>query len=108
MMSSKMSLTNRILLAMAAGILLGSGFEVLLGMLAPESALYQFIMGNLVNGVFDVIGRIFIASLRLLVVPLVLVSLICGMTSLGNSARMGAIATKTIALYLTTTAVAVT
>ncbi len=108
MVFANMSLTNRILLAMVAGILLGSTFEVLLVVLAPESGLYQFIMGGLVNGVFDVIGRIFIASLRLLVVPLVLVSLICGMTSLGNSSRMGAIASKTIGLYLATTAIAVT
>ena len=108
MFFSSLSLTNRILLAMTAGIVLGSVFEVLLGRLAPDSSLYQFIMGGLVNGLFDVVGRIFIASLRLLVVPLVLVSLICGMTSLGNSARMGAIASKTIGLYLITTAVAVT
>jgi Na+/H+-dicarboxylate symporter len=54
------------------------------------------------------VGRIFVASLRLLVVPLVLVSLICGMSSLGNSSRMGSIAGRTIGLYLFTTGVAVT
>ena len=120
-----MSLTNRILIAMAAGILLGSGLEWLMAVLvnepelstpgkavdslvAPEqSALYRFIHDGLVFGLFDVVGRIFIASLKLLVVPLVLVSLICGMTSLGSSARMGAIAGKTIVLYMLTTGIAV-
>ncbi len=120
-----MSLTNRILIAMSAGILLGSGLEWLMAVLvnepelstpgkavdslvAPEqSALYRFIHDGLVFGLFDVVGRIFIASLKLLVVPLVLVSLICGMTSLGNSARMGAIAGKTIMLYMLTTGIAV-
>ena len=110
---------------MAAGILLGSGLEWLMAVLvnepelstpgkavdslvAPEqSALYRFIHDGLVFGLFDVVGRIFIASLKLLVVPLVLVSLICGMTSLGNSARMGAIAGKTIMLYMLTTGIAV-
>jgi Na+/H+-dicarboxylate symporter len=61
----------------------------------------------LVEGLFDVVGRIFVASLKLLVVPLVLVSLICGASSLGDSARMGPIALKTLVLYLATTAIAV-
>ncbi len=102
-----MSLTNRILWAMALGIVLGSGIEVLLMKLDSEGSTYHFIHDILVMGVFDVVGKIFIASLKLLVVPLVLVSLICGMTSLGASARMGAIAGRTIGLYLLTTAVAV-
>ena len=58
-------------------------------------------------GLFDGVGRIFVASLKLLVVPLVLVSLICGMAALGQSSRMGAIAGKTVGLYLITTGVAV-
>jgi len=102
-----MSLTNRILLAMALGIVLGSSIEVLLMKLDSEGSAYHFIHDTLVMGVFDVVGKIFIASLKLLVVPLVLVSLICGMTSLGASARMGAIAGRTIGLYLLTTAIAV-
>jgi Na+/H+-dicarboxylate symporter len=60
-----------------------------------------------VEGLFDVIGRIFVASLKLLVVPLVFVSLICGSCSLGGSSRMGPIAGKTLFLYLLTTALAV-
>lgn len=102
-----MPLTNRILWAMVFGIVLGSSIEVLLMKLDSESSTYHFIHDILVMGVFDVVGKIFIASLKLLVVPLVLVSLICGMTSLGASARMGAIAGRTIGLYLLTTAIAV-
>ncbi|EED36723.1 proton/glutamate symporter [Luminiphilus syltensis NOR5-1B] len=103
-----MSLTNRILLAMGLAIALGSALEALLTRLSPDSLLYQFIMTWLVDGVFDVAGRVFIASLKLLVVPRVLVSLICGMTALSDSARMGSIAGKTIGLYLVTTGMAVT
>ena len=102
-----MSLTNRILLAMAAGIVVGSGLELLLSTQEEGSAVAGFINDYFVYGLFDVLGRIFIASLKLLVVPLVMVSLICGMTSLGSSARMGAIAGRTIGLYLLTTGVAV-
>lgn len=103
-----MSLTNRILLAMAAGIVLGSLLNVLLHLGGLPGGLRAFIDEVLVAGLFDVVGRIFIASLKLLVVPLVLVSLICGASTLGDSARMGPIAGKTMVLYLATTAVAVT
>jgi Na+/H+-dicarboxylate symporter len=103
-----MSLTNRILLAMVLGIGLGSVLEITLASLSPESGLYGFLYNGLVMGVFDVLGRIFIASLKLLVVPLVLVSRICGMAALGASSRMGPIAGKTLGLYLVTTCIAVT
>lgn len=101
-----MSLTSRILLAMAGGILVGSLLNILFHIdLAPglRAALDTYLVG----GLFDVVGRIFVASLKLLVVPLVLVSLICGSSSLGNSSRMGPIAGKTMLFYLTTTAIAV-
>ena len=103
-----MSLTNRILTAMVAGILLGSVLNALLHGVNLAPGLRLFIDDILIGGVFDVVGRIFIASLKLLVVPLVLVSLICGASSLGDSARMGPIAVKTLGLYLATTAIAVT
>ncbi|MDP5063638.1 MAG: dicarboxylate/amino acid:cation symporter [Haliea sp.] len=103
-----MSLTKRILLAMVAGILLGSLCNVVLQSAELGDSWRQLINDGLVLGVFDVVGRMFVASLKLLVVPLVLVSLICGSSSLGDSARMGPIAVKTIAFYLATTAIAIT
>jgi Na+/H+-dicarboxylate symporter len=103
-----MSLTNRILLGMLGGILLGSLLNVIGHGSTLEPGLRNLIENGLVNGVFDVIGQIFVASLKLLVVPLVFVSLVCGSTSLGDSARMGPIAGKTLLFYLGTTAIAVT
>ncbi len=102
-----MSLTNRILLAMVAGIATGSIINLAMssGSLSPEFK--QLADVYVVNGLFDVVGRIFIASLKLLVVPLVLVSLICGSASLGDSSRMGPIAGKTLMFYLATTAIAI-
>ncbi len=102
-----MTLTNRILLAMVGGILFGSIIELSLSWLDSQSKLYVFIQDGLVLGVFDVVGQIFIASLKLLIVPLVMVSLICGMTSLGSGDDMGSIASRTIGLYLLTTCIAV-
>ena len=74
-----MSLTNRILLAMVVGILLGSLLNLMLQTTVLSEGLRVFTTDVLIDGVFDVVGRIFVASLKLLVVPLVLVSLICAM-----------------------------
>jgi Na+/H+-dicarboxylate symporter len=101
------SLTNRILIAMAAGILLGSLLSLVLQSAAVPEVVRSALDTYFVGGLFDVVGRIFVASLKLLVVPLVSVSLICGASSLGNSSRMGPIAGKTLFFYLTTTALAV-
>jgi Na+/H+-dicarboxylate symporter len=102
-----MSLTNRILIAMVAGILLGSLLNLLLHSGGVSEVVRTALDEYLVGGFLDVVGRIFVASLKLLVVPLVLVSLICGASSLGDSSRMGPIAVKTLGFYLGTTAVAV-
>ena len=102
-----MSLTTRILIAMVAGILLGSLFNLILHSTGVPQGIRTLLETYLIGGLFDVIGRIFVASLKLLVVPLVLVSLICGSSSLGDSSRMGPIAGKTLVLYMATTAIAV-
>jgi Na+/H+-dicarboxylate symporter len=60
-----------------------------------------------VNNVFDVVGQVFVISLKLLVVPLVFFSLVCGSASMGEDVKMGQVALKTVSLYLMTTAIAV-
>jgi Na+/H+-dicarboxylate symporter len=102
-----MTLTTRILLSMVAGIVLGSLLNLLSAQDVLPVALQSFVDSYLIGGLFDVVGRIFIASLKMLVVPLVFVSLVCGASALGNNARMGRIALRTIGLYLLTTAIAV-
>lgn len=106
-----MSLTNKILLGMLLGLLLGVIFNLLLGLdetqTTATTAYGQWIQNVVINGIFDAVGQVFVASLKLLVVPLVFVSLVCGAASLGGHNRMGALATKTVALYLFTTSVAI-
>ena len=102
-----MSLTNRILASMVAGILIGSLINLLMHSSGLSDAFRIGVDDYLIHGLLDFVGRIFVASLKLLVVPLVLVSLICGSSSLGDSARMGPIAVKTLLFYLATTGVAV-
>jgi Na+/H+-dicarboxylate symporter len=74
----------------------------------PLTGISKWLQEVLVDSVFDAIGQIFIKSLKLLVVPMVFVSLVCGSASLGGHSRVGVMALKTIVLYLTTTALAIT
>jgi Na+/H+-dicarboxylate symporter len=101
-----MSLTRQILLAMLAAVLLGSVANLLLAD-NPAPVMTLVLDDFLVNGLFLVVGKIFVASLKLLVVPLVLVSLICGICHLGDQSRLGWLTVKTVGLYLLTTAIAV-
>lgn len=103
-----MNLTKRIVLAMLMGLLVGALFNLLSSHSLLSVGLATWLDQIIFNGLFDTIGQIFVRSLKLLVVPLVFVSLICGVSSLGNNARMGAVASKTVALYMATTAVAIT
>ena len=102
-----MSLTQRIVTAMLLGLLMGALLNFLSSGNLLSAGLLSWLDQYLVNGLFDTVGQIFVRSLKLLVVPLVFVSLICGVSALGNNSRMGAVASKTVALYMTTTAVAI-
>ncbi len=57
--------------------------------------------------IFGVLGQIFIRLMKMLVVPIVFVSLVCGVTNLTNIRTLGNIGIKAIVLYLFTTAVAI-
>lgn len=98
-----MQLSSRILLGMTLGIILG----LILNVLGGDDPNKTPMIAWFVNNIFDVIGQIFVISLKLLVVPLVFFSLVCGSASMGEDVKMGQVALKTVALYLTTTAIAV-
>lgn len=53
-------------------------------------------------------GDVFLRLLLLMVVPLVLASVICGVTSLGSAQQMGKVGLWTIVYYMATTAASVT
>src|SRR5690606_11267297 len=109
--NKKLGLTARIVIGMVAGIAVGFLFKLLLagqeerilhilGMDIPLKALF-------IDGFFHIGGEVFIASLKMLVVPLVFVSLVCGTCSLSDTSALGRLGGKTIALYLITTAIAI-
>ena len=83
-------------------------FGALLGIILNNIDIYHSIINQyLSNGLFDVIGKLFVNSLKMLVVPLVFCSIVVGITSLGNIALMGRIGIKSIFIYLFTTAIAI-
>ena len=95
-------LTKQILIAMVVGFSIGALVHGL--NLGTNALIGEF----LVDGLFSLGGQIFIKTLKLLVVPLVFVSLVCGASSLAGGQNMGRIGLKTVALYLATTAIAIT
>lgn len=109
--SKKSSLTTRIIIGMISGIALGTFLQWLMPNgrdLVFNVFLFELSLQNLlVDGVLEIIGQIFMASLRMLVVPLVFVSLVCGVCSLQDTTKLGRIGGKAIGLYLVTTAIAI-
>jgi len=102
-----MSLTTRIFVAMLTGIACGTLANAFVPMV-DGGTFISLLRDGLFLGLFDIVGQIFIASLKVLVVPMVFISLVCGAASLGGQGRMGVMASKTIGLYLVTTAIAIT
>ncbi len=100
-LSAPKNLTRNVLIGMAAGILVASTFYYLQGFINEDISL------GVEKYIFNLGGQIFKNLLMLVVVPLVFFSLVSGISSLSNMVKLGSIATKTIGLYLFTTAIAV-
>lgn len=97
----KTPITTKILIAMAFGLLLGS-------LINAFAADIGFIQTYLVGGLFHVLGSAFINCLKMLVVPLVTFSLICGVCGIGDVSVLGRVGIKSFLLYILTTAIAIT
>jgi Na+/H+-dicarboxylate symporter len=92
-----MSLTKKILLGMAAGIVVGLIFNLAL----PKES-FEFAKTYVLNP----LGMLFINLIKMLVVPIVLVSIILGAAGVGDPKKLGRIGLKTISFFLVTTALA--
>ncbi len=107
--TKKLSLTARIFIAMLLGVVTGSVLKLLFG---ENNDLTLFggafsTQSFLVDGIFNIVGTIFIKSLKMLVVPLVFVSLVCGTCNLSDPKQLGALGGKSVLLYVVTTAIAI-
>lgn len=92
-----MSLTKKILLGMGLGIIVG------------------LILNLALSNIFDTVqsyilyplGKIFVNLIKMLVVPIVVVSLILGTAGISDPKKLGRIGVKTISFFLVTTAIAI-
>jgi Na+/H+-dicarboxylate symporter len=94
-----MSLTKKILIGMILGIILGS--------LINFYGQSDFIKTYLIDGAIELGGRIFLSSLKVLVIPMVFVSLVTGAASIQDIKKLGKLGGQTFLLYIITTALAI-
>ena len=97
----KLGLTTVIFIA----LLLGAVTGLILHYWVPASYVKDMII---INGIFYVLGNGFLRGMRMLVVPLVFCSLVCGAMSIGDTKKLGKVGVKIIVFYLITTALAIT
>lgn len=89
-----MILWKRILIAFAVAVALGGAMKA--GGLADLAA------------GFEPLGRLFINAIKMLMVPIIFVTIVSGITALGGGSGIGRLGAKSIGLYFLTTAFAVT
>lgn len=97
----KLGLTTKIFISLIAGAIFG----VVLCYLVPSGHIKDDII---VEGVLYVVGQGFIRLMKMLVVPLVFCSLVCGSMAIGDTKKLGTVGVRTLLFYLVTTALAIT
>ena len=99
--AKKIGLTTKIFIALIAGAIFG----IILCYLVPSGHVRDDII---VEGILYVIGQGFIRLMKMLVVPLVFWSLVCGSMAIGDTKKLGTVGVRTLIFYLFTTALAIT
>lgn len=94
----KSSLAAKIVFALILGILFG---------IVANNVFSTDTNNDLSKWVLSPVGDMFLRSIKMLVVPLVLCSLICGVAAIGDIKKLGRVGVKTIVYYVLTTAVAI-
>ena len=95
----KIGLTSKILI----GLFLGMLFGIILSKMPGSYVKDTFLLGGIIN----VIGNGFTKAIKMMVVPLVFVSLVCGVSAMEDIKKLGRIGFKTMGFYLMTTAIAI-
>lgn len=85
------------------GLLLG----VIIGILVYNLPSGTFKDSILIGGIFELLGQVFLRGIMMMVIPLVFISLVNGVASIGDIKKLGRVGGRTIVFYLATTAFAV-
>ena len=96
-----MSFTKKVLFSMVTGIIVG----VLINNFFLPS---YFIESILINQVLHTISSLFLILLKMIVLPLIFVSIISGIISINDVNTLGRLGIKTLTLYVFTTMLAIT
>jgi Na+/H+-dicarboxylate symporter len=96
MIKMKLQLHTKILIGLAAGLLFGL------------LCIFTGIPVSLIVNYIKPFGTIFVSALKMIAMPLILASLIVGVSNLGDISRLSRMGGKTIAVYMTTTLIATT
>ena len=99
--AKKIGLTTKIFIALIAGAIFG----IILCYLVPSGHVRDDII---VEGILYVLGQGFIRLMKMLVVPLVFCSMVCGSMAIGDTKKLGTVGVRTLIFYLFTTALAIT
>ena len=94
-----MSFTKKIIVAMILGIITG----VFLNIFCYDTSLSDFIVINF----FNIVSDLFISALKLVIIPLIFFSIVCGIISLSDDTSLSRLGIKTLSLYLFTTIIAI-
>ena len=96
-----MSFTKKVLFSMVTGILIG---VIINSFFLPS----YFIESILINQVLHTISSLFLILLKMIVLPLIFVSIISGIISINDVNTLGRLGIKTLTLYVFTTMLAIT
>jgi len=94
-----MSFTKKIVLAMIFGVILG----VILNLSNQDGFITNFIIAN----VLSVVSDLFLSALKLIIIPLIFFSIVCGILSLSDDVSLSRLGIKTLSLYILTTVIAI-
>ena len=94
-----MSFTKKIIVSMILGIIFG----VLINLIdISQSSTHTIIINGL-----DLVSHLFLSALKLIIIPLIFFSIVCGIVSLSEDVSISRLGIKTISLYLVTTVIAI-
>ena len=94
-----MSFTKKIIVSMILGIFVGVTFNL--------TSLIESSLGTNITNLLDLVSYLFLSSLKLIIVPLIFFSIVCGIVSLSDDVSISRLGIKTLLLYTITTVIAI-
>ncbi len=85
------------------GLIFGVVFGGVMKILPP----WVYVDDVIVNGLFKLLGNGFIELIKMTVMPLVFVSIVCGISSFGDTKKLGKVGAKTLLIFFITTVISI-